>query len=283
MVFARVVDAGSLTRAAKALGSTRSAISKSLARLEDHLGTRLLHRTTRHLNVTTAGHACYARCVRIVAEVTAAEHEARELGTTVHGTLRASCSLSLGWLLAPQIPAFVARHPKLSLEVGLSESMIDLVREGVDVGIRLGRMPDSSLVARKLAPYRRVICASPTYLAKRSAPRTPPDLARHDCVLRIGHDHWQFRDGVSVRVHGSYRADTPELLRQGALAGLGIAMLPSFLVTTDLAKGRLVAMLDDQIGDRAAIYAVYPPHRQLAPNLRAFLDFLVEALAPLAS
>ena len=214
--------------------------------------------------------------------MTAAEHEARELGTTVRGTLRASCAVSLGWLLAPKIPVFVARHPKLSFELGLSESLIDLVREGIDVGIRLGRMPDSSLVARKLAPYRRMICASPSYLAKRSAPRSPHELTRHACVARIGHDHWQFRDGVSVRVHGSYRADTPELLRQGALAGLGITMLPSFLVTADLASGRLVSMLDDQVGERAAIYAVYPHNRQLAPNVRAFLDFLVEALAPLA-
>lgn len=153
VVFARVVEAGSLTRAAKALGTTRSAVSKSIARLELHLGTRLLQRTTRELSVTAAGHACYVHCARIATEVESAERAAGELRATPHGVLRVSCSSSLGILLGPSFPAFLALYPELVFELGLSESLIELVREGIDVGIRLGPMQDSTLVARKLAAH----------------------------------------------------------------------------------------------------------------------------------
>jgi len=281
IVFARVVELGNLTRAARMLGTTRSAVSKAVARLEAHLGTRLLNRTTRELSATAAGDACYAHCARIAAEVECAERAASELRSAPHGTLRVSCALGLGMLLAPEIPRFSLQYPDLALEFSLSESIVDLVREGVDVGVRLGRLSDSSLVARKLAPYRRVVCASAAYLAKNPMPRIPADLAHHNCILRLGNDQWPFRSDartVSIRVRGNYRADTPELLRQAALAGIGVAMLPSFAIARDLDSGRLLPLLEPYVLQKAAIYVVYPHQRHLSPNVRAFIDFLVEAV-----
>ncbi len=285
-IFARVVEAGSLSRAARKLGATRSAVSKSIARLEDHLGTRLLHRTTRELSPTAAGHACYVHCARIVAEVDCAERTASELRARPHGTLRVSCALSLGILLAPSLPRFTDRYPKVSLFFELSEALVDLVRGGIDVGVRLGRLPDSSLVGRRLATYRRLVCASPEYLARHRAPSRPADLAHHNCLLRIGTGDWRFRDGTqekSVAVRGNYHADTPELLRQAALAGLGITFLPGFLVADDLAAGRLVPLLERFEQEPGSILAVYPHQHYLSPNVRAFVDFLVEAIAPLVA
>jgi DNA-binding transcriptional LysR family regulator len=287
LVFARVFEAGSLTRAAKTLGSTRSAVSKSIARLEDHMGTRLLHRTTRQLSATAAGHACYLHCSRIAAEVECAERTASELRARPKGALRVSCALSLGMLLAPEFPRFTTRYPEVSLELELSETVVDLVSGGIDVGVRLGQLPDSSLVGRKLASYRRMVCASPAYLAKHAAPKAPAELARHNCIMRIGHDQWRFRDGkngsAAVRVSGNYHAATPELLRQAALAGIGVTMLPGFLITGDLAAGRLQPLLERHELPPSCIYAVYPHQRHLSPNVRAFVDFLVEAIAALAS
>jgi DNA-binding transcriptional LysR family regulator len=277
LVFARVIEAGNLTEAARQLGSTRSAVSKAVARLEKHLATRLLHRTTRELSATAAGHACYAHAARIAAELDATERTASELRDAPHGKLRVSCSGSLGLMLAPAIPKFCTTYPAVALELRLSEDVVDLVRDGVDVGIRLGKLEDSTLVARKLASYRRVICASPAYLADHGTPRAPKELAKHTCVLRIGHDQWKL-GREAVRVHGNYFADTPELVRHAALAGLGLVLLPSFVVETDLAAGRLVEVLAAQMTEQFAIYAVYPNQRYLAPNVRAFIDFLVDLL-----
>ncbi len=278
IVFARVFESGSLTRAAKALGTTRSAVSKALARLEDHMGTRLLHRTTRQLGATAAGHACYVHCARIAAEVECAEQTASELRAKPRGTLRVNCALSLGLLLAPVLPQFTTRYPAVCLEFELDESLVDLVRAGVDVGVRLGQMPDSSLVGRKLASYRRMVCASPAYLAKNKAPKTPADLARHNCLTRIGHDQWRFGSAL-VQVRGNFRADTPEVLRQAALAGAGITLLPGFITAGDVAEGRLLPLLEPYEPDESFVYAVYPHQRYLSPNVRAFVDFLVDAIA----
>jgi len=279
VVFARVVDAGSLTGAAKVLGSTRSAVSKAVARLEDHLGARLLNRTTRNLSVTSAGQACYAHCSRIAVEAKFAEQAASELSEAPHGRLRVSCSLALGMMLSSQLPVFAARYPELSFELSLSEGVVDLVRDGVDVAVRLGRLPDSSLVARKLASYRRLLVASPSYLSRAPAPRTAAELFQHNCLTRIGQSVWKF-GRQSVRVHGNYATDTPELLRQAALAGAGITLLPSFLIAADLAAGRLVTVLD-VLAEPAAIFALYPHAKHLPPNVRVFVDFIARALSPL--
>jgi DNA-binding transcriptional LysR family regulator len=280
VVFAAVFEAGSLTRAAHKLATTRSAVSKAVARLEAHLGTRLLQRTTRHLSATPAGHACYARCARIVAEADAAERDANDLRSTPTGPLRVSCASAIGLLLAPLLPRFTSAYPAVVLDIQLTEHIVDLVRAGVDVGIRLGPMADSSLVARKLMSYRRVLCASPDYLSRYPAPRTPADLRRHNCLLRSGHDQWHFRSArqPAVQVRGSFLTDTPELLRQAALAGAGITLLPSFLVANDLRDQRLVRVLERYELAQLAVVAVYPHARHLSPNVRAFVDFVADAL-----
>lgn len=280
VVFARVVEAGSLAAAARALRTTRSAVSKSVGRLERHLGTRLLQRTTRQLSATAAGQVCYAHCARIAAEADSARQAARALRAKPQGPLRVDCALALSPLVSPVLPRFAAAHPGVSLELSLTDRMVDLVREGVDVAIRLGRLPDSTLMVRKVAPYHVVVFASPAYLARHKAPRTPADLAGHACLLRSGHDQWRFTSDAgesTVAVSGRFRADTPEPVRQAALAGLGIAYLPSFVVAQDLARGALVPLLERFTPREAAICAVYPQQRYLSPNVRAFVDFLVEA------
>jgi DNA-binding transcriptional LysR family regulator len=285
IVFARVVEAGSLTRAARGLGTTRSAVSKSISRLEAHLGARLLHRTTRELNPTAAGKACYVHCARIAAETQLAERVVSEIRAAPKGQLRVSCAASVGMLLARELPRFSIRYPGVSLDVELEDQPVDLVREGVDVGIRIGHLPDSSVVGRRLASYRRIICASPAYLHSHSRPRTPKDLAGHNCLFRTGHNQWRFRGGrrsLSVRVRGNYSADTAELLRHAALAGLGITMLPSFVIGEDLAAHRLVPLLPSYALEPSALFAVYANQLHLSPNVRAFVDFLVEVTPRLA-
>jgi len=280
ITFARVVEAGSLTRAAKSLGTTRSAVSKSITRLEDRLGTRLLHRTTRSLGATTAGQACYAHCARVASEVEEAERVASELRATPKGLLRVTCAVSVGMQLAPVLPKFVAKHRAVALDVEMSDQVVDLVRAGIDVGVRLGRLDDSSVVARKLASYRRVVCASPSYLARHGTPRTPVDLAKHECIARVPPQPWHFhvrKKPIAVHPKGRYRADTPEMLRQAALEGVGVTMLPSFVVNDDVAARRLEVLLDAFELEPLAIYAVYAHARHLSPNVRAFVDFLVDA------
>jgi DNA-binding transcriptional LysR family regulator len=278
LVFARVVDTGSLSKAAKALGTTRSAVSKAIARLEGRLGTRLLHRTTRELGVTTAGRAFHDHCTRIAAEVEAAERIGQQVRTAPSGKLRVACSTAVGTWVAPAVPSFLIRFPAVALELALSEAMVDLVRDGVDIGIRLGHQPDSSLVARKLASYRPMIVASPIYLASRGTPTKPEDLAQHNCLVRIAHEHWKIGRG-RIEVAGNYRTDATETLRHAARAGLGIAMLPSYVVATDLHEGRLVEVLAPLMTERLSIYAVYPNQRHLPAAVHAFVGFLAEALS----
>lgn len=286
IVFARVFETGSVTRAARALGSTRSAVSKSIARLENQLGARLLQRTTRQVSATAAGQACYVHCSRVAAEVEAVQRTASEIRSTPMGPLRVSCASSVGALIGPAIPGFVAKYPRVSLEVELNENVVDLVAARIDVGVRIGRVTDDSVVGRRLATYRRVLVASPRYLAKHGTPRAPEDCASHACVLRTGHDEWRFERGkrvVSVRVSGTYRTDALELVRHAALADAGLAIMPSFAAAADIAAGRLVRVLQ-RFEPELAIYAVYPNQRHLAPSARAFVDFLIaEVPARLAS
>jgi DNA-binding transcriptional LysR family regulator len=285
LVFARVVEAGGLAKAAKALGTTRSAVSKTVARLEERLGAHLLHRTTREFGVTAVGRAFYDHCSRIAAEVDAAERVTEQARGAPAGLLRVACSSSVATWVAAALPAFLIRYPRVALELALSEQMVDLVREGIDVGIRLGQMPDSSLVGKKLAAYRRVIVASPTYLASHGNPTLPADLVRHNCLVRIGHTRWKLgrgADSVVVEVTGNYRADSTEMLRHAVCAGLGLAMLPSYVIAADLVTGELVEVLPTLTTDRLAIYAVYPHQRHVPSHVRAFVAFLAEALGHLS-
>ncbi len=280
-VFAKVAEAKSFTAAAQSLGLSKSAVSKQVARLEDRLGARLINRTTRRLSLTAAGDAFYERCARVLAEAEEAELAVTRLQAEPRGVLKVNAPMSFGVLhLASAIPDFLGRYPELQVDLTLNDRFVDLVEEGFDVAVRIAQLTDSALIARRLAPSRRVVCASPEYLAKNGAPETPQDLLGHNCLLyayTAPGDEWRYRDGRSERslkVAGNLKANNGEVLRAAAVAGYGITILPTFMVGDDLRAGRLRRVLPQLDDDTASVYAVYPHARHLATKVRVFVDFL---------
>ncbi|MDH3231391.1 MAG: LysR family transcriptional regulator, partial [Alphaproteobacteria bacterium] len=245
-VFARVVEANSFTEAARRLGMSKAAVSKQVSKLEERLGARLLNRTTRRLSLTEVGAAFYERCARIVAEAEEAELAVTRLNATPRGTLRIDAPVNFGMqYLAPLLPPFMLQHPDLRVDMSFNDRFVDLVEEGCDLAVRIGQLPDSSLVARKLAETRSVICAAPSYWDRHGRPGDPSDLANHDCFaysyLATGSE-WRLQGPggeVAVRVSGSLAANNGDVLRQAAVAGLGVVAMPVFIVCDDLRKGRL--------------------------------------------
>ena len=286
VVFARVVEEKGFSTAARRLGLSKSAVSKQIAQLEDRVGARLLHRTTRRLSLTDVGAAFYERCARILAEAEEAELAVSRMHTVPRGTLRVSGPTSFGGrYLASAVAEFLALYPDLKVDLILNDRVVDLIEEGYDLALRIGRLAVSSLIARKLCPMPRVIVASPEYLATRGTPQAPADLAQHNCLLysyQATGDAWHFLVGaaeVSVHVAGNFRANNGDVLLAGARAGLGIAMLPGFLAGPDLCTGRLVEVLRPYRDFAHAISAVYPHNRHLSAKVRIFVDFLVERYA----
>jgi DNA-binding transcriptional LysR family regulator len=287
IVFAQVVDSRSFSAAAARLGLSKSAVSKQIAKLEDRLGARLLNRTTRTLSPTDAGQEFYERCLRVAREVEEAERAITHLSAEPRGVLRLNAPASFGReYLAPLVPEMLARWPELRIEATFEDRFVDVVAEGFDLVIRITRLQDSSLVARRLAPCRRLVCAAPAYLERHGVPRTPADLARHDCVLysyATDQNEWEFvgPDGrlETVRVDGRLRANSAEVTLAVLRAGAALALSPDFIVGPDIAAGRLVPLLTDYENPFGAIYAVWPHNRNLAPKVRAVVDFLVERFA----
>ncbi|HEX5079113.1 MAG TPA: LysR family transcriptional regulator [Geminicoccaceae bacterium] len=286
-VFARVVEARSFSAAAAQLGMSRSAVSKAIVGLEDRLGARLLHRTTRRLALTEVGQAFYERCARIVAEAEDAELAVSQLQAAPRGTLRLNAPLSFGILhLAPTLPDFMQRYPELRVEIDLADRTVDLIEEGYDLAVRIGALPDSSHIARRLADNHMLVCAAPAYWRRRGAPREPRDLARHACITyayQRSPDHWPFvgpGGAFSVRVDGPLLSNNGDLALIAALAGLGVAVLPCFLCGPYLTDGRLEPVLCDWMPPPTGIHAVYPHGRHLSVKVRAFVDFLVERFGP---
>jgi DNA-binding transcriptional LysR family regulator len=285
--FVRVVEGRSFSMAARALGLTRSAVSRQIAGLEDRLGARLLNRTTRRLSVTEAGAVYYERCARILAEVEAAERAVMDLDEAPRGLLRVNAPMSFGLgHLGPALAEFAAAHPALKVELTLDDRVIDLVGEGYDMAIRIADLPPSALVARRLAVSRRILCAAPAYLARAGIPARPEELTRHACLsytyLATGND-WRFRgpDGpITVRIDGAISANNGDVLRHMALAGLGIILAPTFIVGDDLRSGALVPLLSQWTEADTGIFAVYPHSRHLSPKVRAFVDFLAVRFSP---
>lgn len=281
--FAKVVASGSYAEAARRLGLTRSAISKAVMELEEVLGVRLLDRTTRRLNPTEAGRAYYERCVDILASIEETELQVSQLHAQPKGVLKMNAPVSFGTLyLGMAIADFMALYPDLRVELTLNDRFIDPLEEGVDVTVRIGALTDSSLIARKLAPARRVLVASPDYLARHGLPQTPDDLARHRC-LTYGHtttlQRWQLtRDGESftVPVAAYLCSNNGDVLREAALKGNGITTLPTFIVGPDITADRLRIVLPDYAPSHLTIYALYAPNRYLAAKTRLLIDFLVE-------
>lgn len=282
-VFARVVDLGGFTAAARACGLTPSGVSKLITRLETRLGTRLIHRSTRSLSLTPEGQAFYARAVRILGEMEEAEREA-SAGATPRGHLRVNSNVPFGMrYLIPVVPEFLATHPGVTIDLVLSDAVVDLMEEQTDVAIRTGALRDSSLMSRKLGSTRMIVVASPTYLETNGTPMHPGELARHKGIgwtfpRTIG--GWPFRTSDGVEEHMPpviARASDGDAARLLALGGVGLARLACFQVDSDIAAGTLVPVLEDvHPGDSEDIHAVYLGGVSPLPaRVRAFVDYMV--------
>jgi len=283
-IFAKVVESQGFAPAARALDMTPSAVSKAIARLEDRLGARLLNRTTRRVSLTEIGAAYHLRVMRILTDIGSAEDAVRDHQTHPTGVLRVNSAVAYGeYRLVPALPIFLQRYPDVTVQLTMSDSIVDLIAEGFDVGIRIGTLRDSSLIARTLAPVDRVVVGSLAYIERSGIPKTPKDLLDHNCVsltFDTPVNTWEF-DGIggrqSIRVHGSFQSNDVSALYRAALAGVGLFRASRFIVEADLAAGRLVSMLDDYIyKEDASVFAVYPHSRHLSPKVRSFVDFLVD-------
>ena len=282
-VFVRVVQSGSFSEAARAMNLTPSAVSKQVSRLEDRLGARLVNRTTRRLGLTEEGTAFFERAQRILTDVQEAEQAVTHLHGQPRGTLKLNAPTVFGRMhIAPLIPAFLAQHPDVRIDFTLNDRYVDLLEEGLDLVLRIGELRDSSLIARRLAPNKRVVVASDAYLKKHGVPQTPQDLARHNCLVylyRSTRSLWHFEGpngSEAVEVKGDVEANNAEVILELVRAGQGIALLPTWLVGECLRKNYLVQVLADYTAADSQIYAVYPPGRHLSPKVRSFLDHLIQ-------
>jgi len=280
-VFAKVVEQESFSHAATDLGVSKSAVSKQIAALEERLGARLLNRTTRRLSLTEAGARLFDRCQRIVAEVEAAEQEAGQLHSRPTGTLRVSAGMSFGHLhLAQALSGFLDTYPDLNVELVLNDRVVDLVEEGYDMALRIGKLEASSLIQRRLAPVRMFTVASPGYVRQRGAPRHPSELPEHDC---ISYSHarvaggWPFtvpEGPTRIRIAPRIVINNGDAIARMVEADRGITQLPSFIVYEALRDGRLITVLDDFEPPPLGLYAVFPQSRNLSVKVRVFINFL---------
>lgn len=277
-IFARVVTAGSMSAAGREMGLSPAVVSKRLRKLEDRLGTRLLQRTTRQIALTEAGQGFYDRVVAILASIDEAEAFVTRRSAIARGTLRVSAPTSFGRLhVAPFLGQFIEKHCDLQVQLILSDEFVDIVGEGFDLAIRIAELTDSSLVARRLAPAHRVLCAAPRYLEAHGVPRTIADLEHHVCLAAQHQDPWRLEgpEGpILVRASGPVKTNSSEVVTGAVLAGLGIALRSTWDVGPDLAAGRLQVLLPDYRGSRhVAVHAVYPSRRFLPAKVRVFIDY----------
>lgn len=285
--FNAVVEAGSFVKAADALAMSKAAVSRYIVDMEARLGVRLLHRTTRRLSLTDEGQIFYVRSKELLAELAEAEDEITSRSGAASGLLRVNAPFTFGVLhLAPLWGAFRAQHPKVKLDVTLADRLVDLVDEGYDVAIRIANLENSSLVSKRLATTRMVLCASPQYLKQHGTPKHPGELADH-AVISYSYwstkDEWHFTgpllEAVSVKTNPCIHTNNGDTCRAAALAGQGIILQPSFLVGDDLAAGTLVELMPEFRSLELGIYAVYPTRKHVSPKVRALLDFLTHHFA----
>ena len=284
-IFARVVTTGSMTAAGKALGLSPAVVSKRIRKLEERLGTRLLQRTTRQVALTDSGQGFYQRVVAILAGLEEAEAFVTGRSERVQGVLKMSAPTSFGRMhIAPHLGDFMARFPDLTVSLTLTDAFTDLIGEGYDVAIRIAAPVDSSLVARRLAPVRRVLCAAPSYLAAHGVPERVEDLRRHFCLPPHNNDAWKLEgpEGeVTVRPEGRLVTNSSEVIREAALAGLGIALRSTWDVGAELREGRLVQVLPAYEGSRTVMLAaVYPSREFLPAKVRHVIDYLAGLYGP---
>nr|WKF61470.1 HTH-type transcriptional regulator DmlR [Paraburkholderia busanensis] len=283
-IYVATIDAHSFTAAANRLSLSKQFVSRRVMALEEALGVQLLIRNTRKLAVTELGQEFYERARRILGEVDDAEQAMSSRRAGPRGLVRVSAPMSFGMMhLSPLLALFLREHGEVRVDMELSDRTVDVIGEGFDMAIRIGTLADSTLIAQKLADVRMVACCSPGYLRRRGRPAMPADLARHECLV-YGHGgavSWEFLMGgalKSVEVHGPLRANNGDLIRDAAVAGIGIARLPDFIVADALSRGLLVTVLDDYLPARTSVHAVYPQHRQSSLAIRAFVDFLKTGL-----
>ena len=288
-VFARVAALGSLSAAARALGMSQTMATKHVAAIEDRLGVKLLHRSTRRLALTEAGRGYLEAAERILAEIEEAETDAAASAHEVGGNLRISAPVSFGIReIGQRLPELLTRHPALSVDLSLNDRYVDLIEEGFDLAVRIGRLQDSSMIARRLAPCRAYVCAAPTYLARHGAPATVADLRQHACLIytlsrSADPSVWMFghKAEVCVSVQGTFRANNGDALVAGAIAGHGIVCGPAFMLVDAIRDGRLVALaLDHAPTPLDGVFAVYPANRRPPAKVRACIDFLLDCFSP---
>jgi DNA-binding transcriptional LysR family regulator len=287
-VFVQVVETASFSGAARRVGLSKSSVSAHVAQLEERLGAQLLHRTTRRLALTEVGRAFYERSAKIVHEMEEAELEARHSHAAPRGLLKVNAPVTFGQLqLGPAVAEFLGRNPEVQVDVTLDNRFVNPVEGGFDVSVRVTpALADSSLIARRLAPNRLVVCAAPEYFARRGVPKRPEDLAHHDCLVYTdlrSNGAWRFVGAGGpelVTVAGSLRSNNSDLLRLAAVRGVGLVQLPTFIAGPDLARGALEAVLVPYEDRSTGIWALYSPTRHLSAKVRAFVDFLAARFSP---
>lgn len=288
--FSAVVDAGSFIKAADALGLSKAAVSRYVGELEARLGVRLLHRTTRRISLTDEGNVFYARCKELLGDLDEAEAEITSRIGEASGLVRVNAPVTFGIMhLAPLWSEFLASHPKVRLDVTLSNRVVDLVGEGYDLAIRIAALPSSTLISKRLASTRLVLCASPQYLEKHGVPRRPEELVDH---MLIAYSYFSSRDGwnfvgpdgpVSVKAEPCLLTNSDNTCLTAALAGQGVVLQPTFVVSGDLADGRLVELMPEYRSIERGIYAVYPTRKHVSRKVRVLIDFLTKRLGEMCA
>jgi len=287
-IFVKVVETGGFSAAARALGLSKSQVSKQVSRLEDRLGVRLLQRTTRKMSLTEEGGAFYDRARQILDDIIDAEDAVTHLSATPKGTLRISMPTIFGNRhLMPLLPEFMKLYPDLKIETDLNDRVVDVVNDQFDLAVRITVLPDLSLIAKKLAPVRMVVCASPDYWAKNGTPGTPEDLKDHQCLLYTNlttRNEWHFHEKggrhMRIKINGGFRSNNDDSLRAAALAGLGVFYGPAYVLSEDICSNRLEPVLADYVKQDLNMYIVYPNKQYLSSKVRAFVDFLTEHFGP---
>jgi DNA-binding transcriptional LysR family regulator len=282
--FIRVVEAGSISGAADRLGVAKSAVSRRLKELEEHLGVELFHRTTRRMNLTETGRAFYHQSVRILDDVLEAEIATSQAHGTLKGSLKIALPSTFGLMhMGPAINEFSKAHPQIEFDLDFNDREVDLMQEGFDLAIRIANLPDSSLIARRLAPIQTIICASPSYLEKMGIPQVPDELIEHQCLvysLLRDFEYWNLTDSsgkeARIKIHPYLKASTGEFLKDAAVEGQGIILVPSFIAYKEIEGGTLVPVLQDYKTPQIDAYAIYPQTRHLSQRVRAFVDFLMK-------
>ncbi|CDM41370.1 LysR family transcriptional regulator [Ectopseudomonas oleovorans] len=279
--FVAVAECGQFSAAAERLGLSTSQVSRQVARLEERLQSRLFYRSTRRVALTEAGQLFLQHCQRLQDAREEALRAVGDLGAEPKGLLRMTCAVAYGErFIVPLVNDFMARHPQLRVEIELSNRPLDLLHDGLDLAIRLGRLQDSRLMAARLAPREMYLCAAPEYLQRYGRPHSLSELARHNCLVGSS-DHWNFAQNdreTQVRIQGNWRCNSGQAVLDAALRGFGLCQLPDYYVLEHLRSGRLISLLEQHRPPNTAVWALYPQQRHLSPKVRQLIDSLRQGL-----